>query len=95
MEPKWLNPQTVDAIHNGQIRDHGGNSGVLKEGSVDSAIARDSNQFVYKRVFLYINGWHMRAPDEAKILLMLDVAQDVRNESDIAKWFEAHATSSL
>jgi len=42
---------------------------------------------------LYINGWHVRAPDEANILFMLDVAQDARNEADIANWLEAHATS--
>jgi len=53
MEPKWLNRQTVEAIHNGQIRDHGGNIGVLNEGSIDSAIARARNQFVYEHVSIF------------------------------------------
>lgn len=42
--------------------------------------------------FLYLNGWHVQAPDDAKIALMLDVATDVRPESDIASWLQRHAT---
>ena len=43
--------------------------------------------------FLYLNGWHVRAPDDEKIALMLDVATDVRSESAIASWLERHATA--
>ena len=43
--------------------------------------------------FLYLNGWHGQAPDDEKILLMLDVAQDARSEPDIAAWLQRHATA--
>ncbi len=126
MEPRWLTRQIVDLIHNSQRQDHGGNVGVLNEGSVESAIARARNRFVYEQAslfecaaayvfglarnhgyqdankrtaymagitFLYVHGWHVQAPDDEKILLMLDVAQDARSELDIAAWLERLATA--
>lgn len=126
MEPRWLTRQIVDLIHHGQVQDHGGNVGVVNEGSIESAIARARNRFVYEQAsvfdcaaaylfglarnhgyqdankrtaylaaitFLYLNGWHVRAPDEEKILLMLDVAQGARAEPDIAAWLQRHATT--
>ena len=99
-------PATVDAIHSGQLRDHGGNLGVVNEGSIESAIARAQNRFASEHAsifecaaayvfgltknhgyqdankrtgymagitFLYINGWHIQAPDKEKLELMLDV----------------------
>ena len=126
MEPRWLTRQIVDLIHNGQLQDHGGNGGVLNEGSIESAIARARNRFAYEQAslfecaaayvfglaknhgyqdankrtaymagitFLYVNSWHVQAPDDEKILLMLDVVQDARSEPDIAAWLERHATA--
>ena len=43
--------------------------------------------------FLYLNGWHVQAPDEEKIQLMLDVATDARSEADIAAWLKEHASA--
>lgn len=124
MEPRWLTRQIVDLIHLGQLQDHGGNVGVLNEGSIESAIARARNRYVYEQAsifecaaaylfglasnhdyedaskrsaflasitFLYLNGWHVRAPDDEKIAIMLDVATDARSELDIATWLERHA----
>jgi death-on-curing protein len=126
MEPCWLNRQIVDLIHNGQLLDHGGNVGVLNEGSIESAIARARNRFAYEQAslfdcaaayvfglaknhgyrdankrtaymagitFLYVNGWHVTAPDEEKILLMVGVAEGARSEPDIAAWLREHATA--
>ncbi len=42
--------------------------------------------------FLYLDGWRVQAPDDEKIALMLDVATDVRSESDIASWLQLYAT---
>ena len=128
MEPRWLTRLIVDLIHNGQLQDHGGNVGVLNEGSIESAIARARNRFVYEQAsvfecaaadgfglaknhgyqdankrtaymagitFLYVNGWHVQAPDDEKILLMLDVAQDARSEPAIAAWLQRHATARV
>ena len=126
MEPRWLTRQIVDLIHLGQLQDHGGNVGVLNDGSVESAIARARNRYVYEQAslfecaaaylfglaknhgfqdankrtaymacitFLFLNGWHVQAPDEEKIVLMLDVATDARSEADIAAWLEEHASA--
>ena len=43
--------------------------------------------------FLYVNGWHVQAPDDEKLLLMLDVAQDARSEGDIAAWMQQYSTA--
>ncbi len=43
--------------------------------------------------FLYLNGWHVQAPDEEKIVLMLDVATHARSAADIAAWLERHASA--
>ena len=126
MEPRWLTRQIVDLIHNGQLQDHGGNVGVLNDGSIESVIARARNRFAYERAslfsraaayvfgvarnhgyqdannrtaymagitFLYVNGWHVRSPDDEKLLLMVDVANGTRSEPEIAAWFERHATA--
>ena len=38
-EPKWLTRIVVDAIHNDQLREHGGLPGVRDENVVESALA--------------------------------------------------------
>ncbi len=47
MEPLRLSRKIVDAIQEDQRQQHGGNVGVLNSGSVDSALARPRNRFVY------------------------------------------------
>jgi death-on-curing protein len=54
---------------------------------------QDSNKriaYMAGITFLDMNGHHVRAPQEAIIALMLDVAQDVVTEDGIAAWLEAH-----
>lgn len=43
--------------------------------------------------FLFTSGWHVRAPDDEKLLLMVDVANGTRSEPDIAAWLERYATA--
>ena len=51
--------------------------------------------FVACITFLYLNGWHVQAPDDEKIALMLDVATDARSEADIAAWLEGRAVARV
>ena len=39
-EPTWLSRLVVDAIHNDQLREHGGLAGVRDENILESALAR-------------------------------------------------------
>jgi death-on-curing protein len=47
VSPLWLSRQVVDAIQEDQRQQHGGNAGVLSEGSIESALARARHRFEY------------------------------------------------
>ena len=46
-EPKWLSRVVVDAIHNDQLREHGGLPGVRDENVLESALARPRQKWHY------------------------------------------------
>jgi death-on-curing protein len=46
-EPTWIDLAVALAIHDAQIAEHGGQSGVRDRGLLESALARPRNQFVY------------------------------------------------
>ena len=46
-EPVWLTRVVVDAIHNEQIREHGGLPGVRDENALESALARPQQKWHY------------------------------------------------
>ena len=46
-EPLWLSRVVVDAIHNDQLREHGGLTGVRDENVLESALARPQQKWVY------------------------------------------------
>ena len=46
-EPRWLSRVVVDAIHNDQLREHGGLPGVRDENVLESAIARAQQKWHY------------------------------------------------
>jgi death-on-curing protein len=46
-EPKWLSRTVVDAIHNDQLREHGGLRGVRDENVLESALARPQQKWHY------------------------------------------------
>ena len=46
-EPKWLTRMVVDAIHNDQLREHGGLPGVRDESVLESALARPQQKWHY------------------------------------------------
>jgi death-on-curing protein len=46
-EPRWLNRVVVDAIHNDQLREHGGLPGIRDENVLESAIARPQQKWHY------------------------------------------------
>jgi death-on-curing protein len=45
--PQWLSRQVVDAIHEDQRQQHGGNAGVLNDGGIESALAHARHRFEY------------------------------------------------
>ncbi len=45
--PRWLLPKTVAAIHDLQIKEHGGSTGIRDERLLESALARPENLFAY------------------------------------------------
>jgi death on curing protein len=46
-EPKWLSRVVVDAIHEDQLREHGGLPGVRDENVFESALARPQQKWHY------------------------------------------------
>jgi death-on-curing protein len=46
-EPKWLSRVVVDAIHNDQLREHGGLPGIRDENVLESALARPLHKWHY------------------------------------------------
>lgn len=46
-EPRWLNRVVVDAIHNDQLREHGGLPGIRDENVLESALARPRQKWNY------------------------------------------------
>ena len=46
-EPRWLSRLVVDAIHNDQLREHGGLTGIRDENVLESALARPQQRWHY------------------------------------------------
>lgn len=46
-EPTWLSRVVVDAIHNDQLREHGGLPGIRDENVLESALARPQQKWHY------------------------------------------------
>jgi death on curing protein len=51
-EPRWLSRLVVDAIHNDQVREHGGLPGTRDENILESALARPQQKWHYDRTDL-------------------------------------------
>ena len=47
-EPAWLTRLVVDAIHNDQLREHGGLAGIRDEHALESALARPVQKWHYE-----------------------------------------------
>jgi death on curing protein len=50
MEPIWVLPQAVLAIHEESLAEHGGATGIRDAGLLDSALARPKNLLSYSEV---------------------------------------------
>src|SRR6188508_1304662 len=46
-EPHWLTRVAIDAIHDDQVREHGGLPGVRDENALESALARPQQKHTY------------------------------------------------
>jgi death-on-curing protein len=47
-EPTWLSYELVIAIHERQLREHGGPSGLRDQGALESALGRPKNRWAYE-----------------------------------------------
>ncbi|HEX6049661.1 MAG TPA: type II toxin-antitoxin system death-on-curing family toxin [Gemmatimonadaceae bacterium] len=48
-EPRWVTRRMLDAIHQAQLREHGGTPGIRDEGLLESALARPRNKLASAR----------------------------------------------
>jgi death on curing protein len=48
-QPKWLGRVVIDAIHNDQLREHGGRPGIRDENVLESALARPQQKWHYSQ----------------------------------------------
>ncbi|MFZ0593933.1 MAG: type II toxin-antitoxin system death-on-curing family toxin [Bryobacteraceae bacterium] len=48
-EPGWIRKDTVYAIHDAQLAEHGGSDGVRDAGLIESALARAQNAYAYNK----------------------------------------------
>ena len=46
-EPRWLDRIVIDAIHNDQLREHGGLPGIRDENALESALTRPRQRWHY------------------------------------------------
>lgn len=46
-DPEWLSKAVILAIHDEQLAEHGGGTGVRDDGLLDSALMRPRNRFAY------------------------------------------------
>ena len=46
-EPVWTTRAVLEAIHDAQLREHGGSAGIRDEGLLDSALNRPRNKHAY------------------------------------------------
>src|SRR5947209_5104893 len=46
-EPTWLTRRMLDALHDAQLREHGGSPGVRDGGLLESALARPRHKWAY------------------------------------------------
>ena len=44
-EPRWLSRVVVDAVHNDQLREHGGLTGIRDQNALESALARPQQRW--------------------------------------------------
>ena len=55
-EPVWIGVTTVLAVHDEQLAEHGGESGVRDQGLLESALARPRQRFAYGPTTLAVLG---------------------------------------
>lgn len=46
-EPRWLSRVVIDAVHDDQVREHGGLAGIRDEHALESIIARPKQKWYY------------------------------------------------
>lgn len=49
MQPQWVRPDVVEAIHKRQLAEHGGGMGMRDAGLLASALAKPQHLFIYSK----------------------------------------------
>ena len=106
MEWVWIGRELVLALHDRQLAEHGGPSGVRDPGALESALARPLNLVAYgepdvaalaasyafgiARLFLRANGIGFSFDKADAVRTVLALAAGDLDEDMLAAWFRAH-----
>ncbi len=110
-EPVWVELAVVLAIHDEQLAEHGGQSGVRDRGLLESALARPRNQFGYgessitrlaaslafgiSRNHPFLDGNKRTSLVVAELFLMLNGSELVASDAECVTTFLALAAGEL
>ena len=110
-EPVWVELAVVLAIHDEQLAEHGGQSGVRDRGLLESALARPRNQFGYgessvtrlaaslafgiSRNHPFLDGNKRTSLVVAELFLMLNGSELVASDAECVTTFLALAAGEI
>lgn len=77
-EPRWVPRIVVEALHFGQVREHGRLPGLRDGGSLEAALAHPRHRWSHRRRF--------DAPEAQVVTTMLGVAAGEITETQLAAW---------
>ena len=95
-EPIWVLQNTVTAVHQMLLAEHGGLSGIRDETLLESALARPQQLFAYTEnisitwlaaVFLELNGYALDALESEAVVIFEELAAGNLDETSLANWF--------
>lgn len=110
-EPQWVHHKVILALHDEQIVEHGGGSGMRDLGLLESALARPVHQFVYEKPDLaalaaayaygiarnhpFVDGNKRTAAVVMELFLMLNGVAVTATDAEVVVTFQALAAGEL
>lgn len=110
-EPIWVHEKVILALHDEQIAEHGGGSGMRDLGILESALARPVHQFIYESADLpdlaaayaygiarnhpFVDGNKRMAAVVMELFLLLNGVAITANDGEIVVTFQALAGGEL
>lgn len=111
LEPIWIQQKVILALHDEQIAEHGGGSGMRDLGLLESALARPQHQHVYEQADLtalaaayaygiarnhpFVDGNKRTAAVVMELFLMLNGVTVTATDAEIVVTFQALAAGEL